>query len=32
MFIEWLRAIQLEVSLPLFLGLEAFLIARYTLN
>jgi len=29
---ERLRAIQLEVSLPLFLGLEAFLAASYALN
>ena len=28
----WLRAIQLEASLPLSLGLEAFLTAGYTLN
>ena len=30
--IEQLRAIQLEVSLPLSLGPEAFLAARYALN
>jgi hypothetical protein len=29
---ERLRAIQLEVSLPPSLGLEAFLTASYTLN
>ena len=29
---EWLRAMQLEASLPLSLGLEAFLTAGYALN
>jgi len=29
---EWLRSMQLEASLPLSLGLEAFLAASYALN